>query len=323
MARDNGDGVGAWAPQLRRWVEAGLLDEDQAAAIDAFEAGQTDREHRPRISVAAEVLGYLGAILLVVGIASAIAASDLTLGTGGVLVLLGLGAVAFGAGFVVVDRDEPAGQRLASVLGFLSSGSSAAFVAVLLSKVVSADAATVALLTGAAALVPSLAFWMRCPLGLQQLAVLGAATTAVFGALDQVIGVTTTIAGVTLFVVGVLWLLGARVDLVRPPRVAYALGAVTTLVGAQYVCADSRVLGAALGAATAVVLLIWGARSREGMHIGTGSIGLLVFLPQLVDALTGTAGGAALGLVAAGLVVLVIAVRMTRTRTNGRAPRAA
>jgi len=117
--------------------------------------------------------------------------------------------------------------------------------------------------------------------------------------------------------VGALWLVLAGSDLIMPPRVARALGAITVLVGAQYVVAGHRALGVAFGVAVAIVLLTWGALERSGMLVGVGAVGLLAFVPQLVVLLTEDTGGntalhVALGLFIAGSIVLAVAVLLVK-----------
>jgi hypothetical protein len=307
---------------LQRWVDAGLLRQEQMDAIDAFEArsrvpvGMAPHRGR-RVSLAAEVLGYVGAILAAVGVVLAVTGAGIHLGTGGALALLAAATFLFGAGFFTIRTPEPAFVRLASVLGFLSSVTLAAFVGVLLTDALDVTGAVVPVTTGLVSGAYSLELWRRLRRGLQQFAVFGALVTLVTGALDALVRMTPTGFGVAIGAVGVLWLVLAATVKMAPPGVARALGGITLLAGAEWLVVDHRALGTTIGVLAAIVLMTWGALERSGMLVGVGSVGLLAFVPQLVVLLTEGTGGntalhVALGLFLAGSVVLAVAVMLVR-----------
>jgi hypothetical protein len=306
------------AEDLQRWLDAGLLRQDQVEAIEAFEDHQVPASPGDRrVSVAAEVLGYVGAVLAVVGAVLGVSGAGIDIGTTGALILLGAATLVFGSGFFVIRSSEPAFVRLDSVLGFLSSVTLAWFVGVLLVAEFNVTGATAALISGIVVGSYSMVLWRRRPRGLQQFAVFSALLTMVTGALGYLDHVTPTEYGAVFTAVGALWLVLAGSDLIMPPRVARALGAITVLVGAQYVVAGHRALGVAFGVAVAIVLLTWGALERSGMLVGVGAVGLLAFVPQLVVLLTEDTGGntalhVALGLFIAGSIVLAVAVLLVK-----------
>src|SRR3990172_4391307 len=106
---------------LERWVKAGLLTGDQAAAIVAHEA----RPAAPNggVSVLAEALGYAGAALAIAGIATALGQSWDSLSSAVRVISAAIPtALALAAGSMLRSKTEPAFRRLMSLLWFLSIG---------------------------------------------------------------------------------------------------------------------------------------------------------------------------------------------------------
>ncbi|MFM8303702.1 MAG: DUF2157 domain-containing protein, partial [Actinomycetota bacterium] len=52
---------------LQRWVDAGLISDEQARAIVAFETARQATRPRSRVSPVVEALAYVGGVLLAVG----------------------------------------------------------------------------------------------------------------------------------------------------------------------------------------------------------------------------------------------------------------
>lgn len=113
---------------LDRWVAAGLVSPEQAAAIRAAEAptvvGPTVEPVRRRVPVVAEALGYLGGVLGIVGFSIFIARFWSDLGVGGRLATSLGGTTAFVVGGALVREQSEA--SLARLRGFLWLAATAA-----------------------------------------------------------------------------------------------------------------------------------------------------------------------------------------------------
>jgi hypothetical protein len=168
-------GVDPLAAQLQRWTADGLLSPEQATAILGAERARLPRAVPPArpASVMAELLGYLGGTLAVVG-AGLLAARfwpDLALWAR--LSLVGLAAVAlWAAGALVPEQAAPALWRLRGVL-WLGSSAAVAFLAALVgTDMLDLDGEAVALLAGLVTAIHASVLWWRRPRPLQQLACL-------------------------------------------------------------------------------------------------------------------------------------------------------
>jgi Predicted membrane protein (DUF2157) len=127
---------------LARWVAAGLLSEQQSAAIVAHEEARARPVTAPhttvsrvpgrRVPVVAEALGYLGGTLALVGLALVVAQYWPDMALAGRLALSGAGAVVFlVAGALVHEEADPALARLRGFLWLLATAATALFASVL------------------------------------------------------------------------------------------------------------------------------------------------------------------------------------------------
>jgi hypothetical protein len=119
----------------------GLLTQDQTTAILAAEHARAPRPPAPTrpVSVMAELLGYLGGILAIIGAVLLAARFWQDLASWTRLTLLGLVAAAlWAAGAMVHEHADPALWRLRGVLWLLSSGAVAFFAALFAAEVLAA-----------------------------------------------------------------------------------------------------------------------------------------------------------------------------------------
>lgn len=105
--------------RLAAWQAAGIIDAPLAARIAAFEAARPPAERAPgRISVS-EVIAYIGAIVLLVGVSFLYGTEYGNLGTVGRLVLIGIvAAVGFAAAELVGRRGSAGATRRARAAGW-------------------------------------------------------------------------------------------------------------------------------------------------------------------------------------------------------------
>ena len=185
---------------LDRWVAAGLIDDAQAARIEAAEAAWAHipatapglpAEPRPpgeepaasqapppvsRGPRAAEALGYAGGVLAMV--AGFLMVRELWPGipTGAELAFAAVACVALGAvGAALHATGDPAFRRLRSVLWLMSTASLAAFTGVLAYQVWKFSPVSTSLVTAAAATPYGAALWLHTRAALQHLAVFASA----------------------------------------------------------------------------------------------------------------------------------------------------
>jgi hypothetical protein len=124
--------VGGRGSALRRWVEAGLITEVQASAIEAYEqeraapAGSSPR--RSSLPPVAEALGYLGAVLAIVGLLLVLQQTWDQIGTiGHLLLTFGGSAALYLVGRAVGASTDPALQRMRAFAWLCSTAAAGAF----------------------------------------------------------------------------------------------------------------------------------------------------------------------------------------------------
>src|SRR5260370_10628604 len=89
--------------RLAAWQAAGVIDAGTAARIEAFEAGRPATDRPAGISVS-EVIAYIGAIVLLVGVGFLYGTQYAALGSAGRLVIIGLVVAAGLAAGELVER---------------------------------------------------------------------------------------------------------------------------------------------------------------------------------------------------------------------------
>lgn len=296
--------------QLDTWLDAGVITPDVADRIRAHEA---DEGRPPAVRLAAEALGYVGTALagaavwlLVFELWQELATLTQTATLAVVAALLSAGAIAVGG------RDSAPLDRLQGVLAgaALSVGAMAGWL--FADEVLRLSDAVVATSVGAGVTVGACVTLRKVPRFAVQLTGLAGAVTLVVGAADL------TGSSDSAGVLGV-WLLAVAVVAVAPrgwvgpARSAELSASLLALGTAQLLVWHwTGAAGSVLGTATAVAFVATGLRRGRGS--GVGAAGLLVFAPQLTYTLFGDrlAGPALLGVI--GLVLVLVAVGLTRVR---------
>jgi hypothetical protein len=321
---------------LERWVAGGLITREQAERIYATEHLRTP-EPAPtpapevtvtpaaakpapgppaRLSLVTEALGYLGGVLILVATAVIIAQywDELPLG-----VRLGLAAAAAAlllvAGLAVPERLEEAGQRLRAVLWLASTGAFAGFLTLIAIEVFDWHDEDVALFTAAGSAVYAGTLWMYRRSGLQQMAVFGALVATAASAAGHLEGAEEAL-GLAVWGMALVWLALAWGGLLPPRRVAYVLGSVGALLGAQ--ATMSTGWGHVVALATVAGLVGVAVLVGDLVVLGIGAVGTLMILPETMDYYFPGALAAPLALLAAGVLLVVAALRATRRRGEPR-----
>lgn len=275
--------------KLDEWVTAELLSSDEATAVETYEARRA-AQRESRLPLVSEAIGYLGAGLVAAALAVLVGRRWESLGTGVRVAVLLLPAIgAFGAGWVIGRRDEPALARLGSVLWVLGGAVTAGLCVELWHDVVHdgspPEHGATLFVAGLTLLPMAVAWWLRKE-PLQHLALFVTAVLTGVGVADAIAALRDTDAeplsvGLALGVVAAVWLgLGLR-ERLEPAIMARLLGAVLLVVSAAPLRAGNAHLGLWFGLGVAAALLAIGvARTEVGLLL-TGAVALFVWVPQI------------------------------------------
>jgi hypothetical protein len=270
-----------------------------------------------RLPLVVEALGYLGAVLAVM--AGLIAARQLlpTITVGGQLAFAGAAAVVLLlAGLMLPITSQPALARLRSVLWLTSALSLAAAGALLTGPHFgNMGPAARPLVTEAVVTAYAVILWWRSRAALQHLAAFaGTAALAATAIAQTGEAYDNWRIGAGLWVLSLLWGVTVYRGYLVPRTAGYVAAGIGLLVGAQLTM--ELPAGQALAIATVAGLLAAGVALRRVLLLGLGAAGAVVMFPQVTERyLPGGAGGAA-AMLAAGLVILGVALWLARTRTR-------
>ena len=313
--------------ELARWRAAGLLDDEQIAAILEHERThhplpppspaattppETSAARRPLPDVS-EALGYLGGILALVGMSLLVARywSDIPL-AGRLGLSGGLAVALFGVGLLVPEDREPAFRRMRWFLWLVSSAAIGVFGGVLAHELVGDDGVVVAFAAALAVVAHEVGLWWRRDRPLQQLTFLVAVAVAVGTGVAQL--TTNGPAGLAVWAVGVVGVaLGLR-HLTRLPQLTLLVGAVVAVVGAMVIGERWQAVSLLLSTATAFVLVALASISALPMETLEQRLLSVVGGIALFSSVPGTIGyfaeeaGLVTGLVVWGIGALLVAV---------------
>jgi hypothetical protein len=277
---------------------------------------ERDPEPRPgALPLVIEALGYLGAALAV--LAGFIAARQLwpRIPASGELAFAAVAAIVLlAAGARLRTGDQPAFARLRSVLWLLSVCSFAAVAGLLTGRHFANLGPTAwPLVTEAVATAYAIAVWWRSRSALQHLAVFGGTAALLGTAVAQAWpSVVPGGIGAALWALSLLWGVAVWRGRLVPRAAGYVAAAIGLLVGAQVA------MGAAAGQVLAVVtvagLLAAGVALRRVLLLGFGAVGALVILPQVASRYLPSKVGAAVAVLAVGVIMLGVALWLARTR---------
>ena len=217
---------GGIVDELERWRSAGLIADEQVAAILEHErvnrplpppslapAAPATVAPRRQLPDVGEALGYLGGILAIVGMSLLVGRYWSDIPVAGRLGLSGGLAVAlFGAGLLVPEDREPAFRRMRWFLWLVSSAATAVFGGVLAYELVGDDPVVVAFAGALAVVAHDAWLWWRRDRPLQQLTFLTAVAVAVGTGVAEL--TSNGPAGLAVWTVGAV---GARSGCVTSP----------------------------------------------------------------------------------------------------------
>lgn len=298
--------------QLDEWVDEGLISQDEADAIHTYEGERPSTHGGLR-----EVLGYVGGLLVL--IAGFILVAELweDMKRGGRIAIAGSAAAALiVAGVYLVDTASRSTKRVGEVTLMLAAAPLGLAVGLTFGD--QADEEPLATMAFAGALIYSIVVYRWHPSWAQHVALVG---SAIGGAIS--LGITVTdenmyVAAGLLVIAGVA-LLAASWQGWLPPRILSEVGGLIALGLASIFVVGDLATGTAGGrAAMAVCVVLATGLIAAGVYldrivlIAGGALGVLGYLPVLVDdVIPGEAGGP-ISLLVAGLILIGSAVLLTR-----------
>ena len=305
--------------QLEVWVDEGLIGRAAADSIAAFESGQGAAPYGRRVTLATEALAYLGAALAIAAGGTVLGGEWDNLSTAWRIAVPGaIWLALFAAGWRIRRASSSPAIRLARVLWFLSTASLMWTVHVVVMDGFGTEGQWDVLWSGAAAVLFGGALYLARPATLQQLALVGGLFLLAVGLTDGFDSAT----GVAVCVIGVAWILLGWRHLLVEPGAASTVGSLLVLFGALLVAAWEEEAGAWLGVVSSVALIGASIGIRHTAMLVLGAIGLFFSTFGTIEQYVEGTTGIAIGLLAAGLIVLAVAAvaarfDASRWRTEG------
>lgn len=323
--------------QLSGWMAQGLIDAGHAARIAAAEAARTAAPATGpapagpvgpagpapgaasrRLPLVVEALGYLGAVFAFVAGFIAVRQIWPTIPASVELAFTGVAATALLlAGIMLRTLDHDAFGRLRSVVWLTSTASLAASAGLLTGpQFWDLGPAGRPLVTEAVVTAYAVILWWRSRATLQHLAMF-AGTAALLGTGIAQVWPSVILpsgSGFGLWVLSLLWGIGAHRGYLVPRTAGYAAAGIGLLVGAQLTM--DLPAGQALAVMTVTGLLAAGVALRRVLLVGLGAFGAIGILPQVAIRYLARGAGAAAAIFAVGLVMLGVALWLARARTK-------
>jgi hypothetical protein len=262
---EDGEPEDAIEAALTRWSRAGLLTDEQVAALRAHDAQAgppaataPEGERRPagRVPVLAEALGYLGGSLAIAGVVLVVSHAWSDLGLGARLALPGSASLALLAVGAAVRGDrDPALGRLRDFAWVASSAAAGLFGGVAAHDGLPTDAATTFVLAGAGAVVVHAgALWRGRDRPAHQLLTEAAGVVAAGCAAESMIADGP--AGLVIWAAGAA-LVAAGLGRIGPhPHLTGTVGAVALVAGSIVVPGQWQGPGLVLAAFTAAAIAL-------------------------------------------------------------------
>lgn len=298
---------------MQQWLEAGLINAEQAERIEAFETVGSSESRR--VPLAAELLTYLGGVISLVGGGLVVgqAWKDLPLAAR-IAVGLVIAAAGFIAGWRLSTIDEPGAQRLTGATWLLGSGGTAFAVGVATAES-SWSGEVTGVLVGLTLLGTGLALWRNLDRPLQFLTgAVGLMVTAI--AAGNWLDAPKLAVGLGGIGLGAAVAAMAALHRLQPMWVTLPAGSLIAMISAAAITDVQRATGFALGAALGAGTVGVGLWARQIPTVVVGVMGFVQYLIALVSTyFTGPLASAVVLVV--GLALVVGAVRVVTRRNKG------
>jgi len=300
----------------KRWLDEGIITAEQAALMQ--QRGGCDvvlPSSQPvsssRSSLAAEALGYLGGVIVVV--ASLLLAArywDEISTTGRLSLVGGTAVVLVVAGFAVPRRTGAVGERLRAVLWMAATAAVAGFLGLLGNDVLElSDAQDVFLMTAAGTALTAAWLWSVSRSLVQQVVLAVAVMATAAAALADFVA-TDGLPGVGVWIVAATWGLLGWSGRLGPRRAVQSLAAAGMVFGAMLTMPHDA--GIVLSLSTAALLVLMSVLLRDLILLAIGAVGALQVLPIMVNEWFPDSVAAPLILLAVGALLVALAIRITR-----------
>lgn len=280
--------------RLHRWVSHGLITQEEADSIRAWESAQPAAEEeaaprpaearQPRVpqSLVTEALGYLGAVLVAAAIALVLFQYWSEMSTAFRVGLAALAAALLLAGGAVVpDRLGATASRLRAVLWFAGTGIFAGTLGLVADDVFEwRTGEDVALFAAGTTALLAAGLWARHHHVLQHVALFVALAITAGAAAARLAGGVETAPGLAIWGLGLIWLALAWTGVVPQRRTAFLLGGIAALFGAQLTMVADW--GFVLATATAAAVVVAAIVVSDLVLLAVGAVGTLLILPETV-----------------------------------------
>ena len=301
------------AERLDIWVAERVISRADADAIAAFEARRAAAPRGRGVTPVTEALAYLGAALAVAAGGTVVGGEWDGLSMAGRIAVPGaIWLLLFGAGWWIRGATSPPQVRLGRVLWLLSAASLAWTVSSVVANGFRAERWP--LWSGAAVVLFAGALYLARPGTLQQLALVGGVVLLGIGLAED----SWTAMGVGFWAIGAAWiLLGWRRLLVRPDT-ASTVGSLLVLTGVLLFSVQNEEVGAWVSVLSAAGLIAVSVGIRHTAMLVLGAVGLFISLFGTIQQYVEGTTGIAIGLLVAGIVVLALALVVSRLTSPSR-----
>lgn len=316
----------ALADLLEEWVAAGLISEEQARTIRHHEAEPHERRAALALvpsraagpSLVVEALGYLGAVVMLVGAGILVGMYWPEMTVAVRLVLIGVAAlVLVGAGFAVPERLGEAAGRLRAVLWAAGVVATGWFLGVLsVDALDRTDEHALVIIGPGTAVVAAVLWWLR-PTWLQQLALFVPLVIGTVGVTMELTSTDSWTGGFAVWAVAVVWAAVSWAGRLEPRATGVALGVLGAVFGSLTMANDA---GIALGLATAVAALALALWERSLLWLGVSAIAMLWTTPRAAYEWFPGRLSAALTFMVTGALLVGAAVWVARHRGDDARP---
>jgi hypothetical protein len=297
--------------RVATWLDAGLIDADQAHAITAFEQQQAGRE-LPRW---VEPVAYLGATLVAMALVLfGVQVWDRLATWGQVALAATITLVLLVTGLALHRGHADAARRAGSFAWLLTVAGVAATSGLLLFQLVDLGDDPAVVLMAIATAAAALALYLVARTSLQQLA-LAASTGFVVLSLGSLLPLEPEAWTVTLllFAIGAIWLLLSWGGVLTPQRTGLVIGGLFTLLIGFGISDSGQALWSGLGIVVSLGLVYLSTTFDTRALLALGVIGLVVWIPATVTTLFEGSVVVPVAILLTGVVTLSVVVAAVRS----------
>ena len=295
---------------LKRWVDAGLIDQQTSAAIEAYEA---QRPGLSKVGRGLEAIAYLGAVLVLTALVAIAAEFWDGLAPWGRFALgVAVAMVLIFAGVLFSRAEDPAFRRAQMFAWFLSIPAVALAANVAVTQILGVDERYHFVMVSLITLAAAASLWWVRPAVLQTIAMGVTSGVAVIALVTLPEDLPDWSVGVSLASLGVLWMFLTWRGVLKPTRTSYVLAAIGLLsLGFPDL---GQLPWPLLGLAAGLILMAVSVPLDQTVLLGMGVAGLFLYIPVTIFEVFGDSLGVPVALLITGLILLGVEVATTRLR---------